>query len=63
VADAAAYDFQVKAESPLIDAAVDPGSVESASLWPQFEYVHPASGRERQKVAALDLGAYEFCGW
>jgi hypothetical protein len=28
---------------------------------PQAE--HPASGHERQKVAALDLGAYEFCGW
>jgi len=61
--DAAAYDFQVKADSPLIDAAVDPGSADSAPLWPQFEYVHPASGRARQKVAALDLGAYEFCGW
>jgi hypothetical protein len=51
------------AESPLIDAAADPGNAESAPLWPQFEYVHPASGRARQRVAALDLGAYEFCGW
>jgi hypothetical protein len=61
--DAAAYDFQPKADSPLIDAAADPGSAEAAPLRPQFEYVHPAAGRERQKVAALDLGAYEFCGW
>jgi hypothetical protein len=61
--NAAGYDFQLTAESPLIDAAADPGNAESAPLWPQFEYVHPASGRARQRVAALDLGAYEFCGW
>ncbi len=61
--DPAAYDFRLLADSPLIDAGADPGSAESVPLWPQFEYVHPASGRARQQVAALDLGAYEFCGW
>ena len=61
--DPAAYDFRLLADSPLIDAGADPGSAESVPLWPQFEYVHPASGRARQRVAALDLGAYEFCGW
>jgi hypothetical protein len=50
-------------DSPLIDLAADPGTAGSESLWPQFEYVHPASGRARQRVAALDVGAYEFCGW
>lgn len=61
--DPAAYDFRLLADSPLIDAGADPGNVDAVPLWPQFEYVHPASGRARQRVAALDLGAYEFCGW
>jgi hypothetical protein len=61
--DPAAFDFRLTADSPLIDAASDPGSAGSVPLWPQFEYVHPAAGRPRQRVGALDLGAYEFCGW
>lgn len=61
--DAAKYDFRLTADSPLIDAAEDPGAADAIQLWPQFEYVHPASGRARQRVAALDTGAYEFCGW
>ncbi len=61
--DPAKYDFRLTADSPLIDGAEDPGSANDVPLWPQFEYVHPASGRARQKVAALDTGAYEFCGW
>ena len=62
-ADPAAYNFQLTTDSPLIDLAADPGTAGSMPLWPQFEYVHPASGRARQRVAALDVGAYEFCGW
>jgi len=61
--DPAAYDFRLLTDSPLIDAAKDPGKAGEVVLWPQFEYVHPASGRKRQKVGSLDLGAYEFCGW
>ena len=61
--DPAAYDFRLLPDSPLIDTGVDPGKVGDISLWPQFEYVHPASGRKRQHVGALDLGAQEFCGW
>jgi hypothetical protein len=61
--DPAAYDFRLTADSPLIDSAEDPGAAAAIQLWPQFEYVHPASGRARQHVAALDTGAYEFCGW
>jgi hypothetical protein len=63
MADPAAYDFRLTSASQLIDAATDPGNADSMPLWPQFEYVHPASGRARQRVGALDLGAYEFCGW
>jgi hypothetical protein len=59
----AEYDFGLKADSPLIDGGEDPGNAGDVALWPQFEYVHPASGRARQRVAALDFGAYEFCGW
>jgi hypothetical protein len=61
--DPGAYDFRPTVDSPLIDAGEDPGSADTVALWPQFEYVHPASGRARQRVAGLDVGAYEFCGW
>lgn len=61
--DPGAFDFRLTRESPLIDAAQDPGAAGSFALWPQFEYVHPASGRARQRVGVLDAGAYEFCGW
>jgi hypothetical protein len=61
--DAPKLDFGLKPDSPLIDAGTDPGSVDGVSLWPEFEYVHPASGRPRQRVAAIDIGAREFCGW
>ena len=61
--DPGAYDFSPTADSPLIDAGEDPGAAGSVTLWPQFEYVHPASGRARQRVGSLDAGAYEFCGW
>lgn len=63
IVDAAGYDFRLTAESALIDTAEDPGSAGEVGLWPQFEYVHPAGGRARQHVGALDSGAYEFCGW
>lgn len=59
----AAYDFRLMPDSPLIDAGDDPGTAGEISLWPQFEYAHPAAGRKRQRVGAIDIGAYEFCGW
>jgi len=61
--DPARLDFGLKADSPLIDAGTDPGSADGVPLWPAYEYVHPASGRPRQRVAAIDIGAREFCGW
>jgi len=61
--DSARLDFGLKADSPLIDAGTDPGSADGVSLWPEYEYVHPATGRPRQRVAAIDIGAREFCGW
>ena len=61
--DSARLDFGLKPDSPLIDAGTDPGSADAVSLWPEYEYVHPATGRPRQRVAAIDIGAREFCGW
>jgi hypothetical protein len=61
--DSARLDFGLKPDSPLIDAGTDPGTVDGVSLWPEYEYVHPATGRPRQRVAAIDIGAREFCGW
>jgi len=61
--DGPQLDFGLKPDSPLIDAGADPGFADGVSLWPEFEYVHPASGRPRQRVAAIDIGAHEFCGW
>ncbi len=61
--DAPQLDFGLMPDSPLIDAGAAPGSADGVSLWPEFEYVHPASGRPRQRVAAIDIGAHEFCGW
>jgi hypothetical protein len=63
IVDAAKYDFRLTEDSPLIDTAADPGTAADVALWPQFEYVHPAGGRARQRVGALDAGALEFCGW
>jgi hypothetical protein len=61
--DSARLDFSLKPDSPLIDAGTDPGTVDGVSLWPEYEYVHSATGRPRQRVAAIDIGAREFCGW
>ena len=61
--DAPRLDFEPLPDSPLIDAGTDPGTVDGVALWPEFEYAHPASGRPRQRVAAIDIGAREFCGW
>jgi hypothetical protein len=63
IVDGPGYDFSLTADSALIDAAEDPGMAGDVRLRPEFEYVHPASGRARQRVGALDTGAYEFCGW
>ena len=61
--DSARLDFGLKPDSPLIDAGTDPGTADGESLWPEYEYVHPATGRPRQRVAMIDVGAREFCGW
>lgn len=58
--DAGSYDYRLLADSPAIDAGVDPGVVEGYSLAPSSQYLHPSNGKSRQPVGAIDVGAYEF---
>lgn len=60
--NARGYDYHLKAGSPAIDKGADPGSDESFSLAPVFQYVHPACAEGRKAVGPWDIGAYEFNG-
>lgn len=58
--DRARYDFRLTAESPAVDAGIDPGSVNSISLLPVAEYLHPTGEAARRVVGAPDAGAFEL---
>lgn len=58
--NAAAYDYQITADSPARGAAATPGTADGFDLTPQYEYQHPLSRREREQDADLDIGAYEY---
>lgn len=59
--DKSKYDYRLKTGSPAIDKGVDPGSADSLSLTPVFQYVHPVDREVRTIVGGkIDLGAYEF---
>lgn len=58
--DAPNFDFRLKASSPLIDRARDPGFAGAFSLIPTAHYVHKAQIQPRPKNGPLDIGAYEF---
>ncbi len=59
--DKSKYDYRLKMGSPAIDKGVDPGSADSFSLVPVFQYVHPADREPRSIVGGkIDLGAYEY---
>jgi MYXO-CTERM domain-containing protein len=59
--DKSKYDYRLQMGSPAIDKGVDPGSADSFSLTPVFQYVHPADREVRSIVGGkIDLGAYEF---
>ncbi|MDA0372533.1 MAG: right-handed parallel beta-helix repeat-containing protein [Planctomycetota bacterium] len=58
--DAPTFDYRPRAESPAIDAGVDPGSVRGVGLLPQIEYAPTASHRIRQLSGTPDVGAFEF---
>lgn len=54
--DPAAWDYRLLPSSPCVDSGVDPGT----DLTPEYEYVHPASGRPRSVVGTIDVGAWEY---
>jgi hypothetical protein len=58
--DVSARDYRLLPESPAVDAGIDPGMIESFSLLPDHEYLHPAGTQARPMSAALDLGAFEY---
>jgi hypothetical protein len=60
--DPRALDFSLMADSAAIDAGTDLASLDPRLPLPLVEYVHPLGGRERLRVSAPDLGAFEFCG-
>ncbi len=58
--DAAGFDYRLQADSPAMDAGVDPGSGAGLSLLPEYEYVHPTRAMPRPVVGVIDIGAYEL---
>jgi hypothetical protein len=60
-ADRANFDYHLTSSSPAVDKGVNPGSIGSYQLAPQFEYVKDAAGRPRSVLGSgLDAGAFEF---
>jgi len=65
--DAASYNYQLTAASPLRDIGlaapvyVDGNGVSHSAI-PTFSYVHPLSSMPRASDGKLDAGAYEFSG-
>jgi hypothetical protein len=59
--NAAAFDYNLLATSPAIDAGVEAGMYGNVSLLPQNRYIHPQLAAARlPNGAALDVGAYEL---
>ncbi len=64
LASESTYDYHLLAGSPCVDKGTAPGTgLNSQSLAPDHEYVHPASTEGRAVAgAAIDIGAYELGG-
>ena len=58
--DKANYDYHLSENSPAVNAGIAPGTAQGMSLWPEYEYVHPANSQTREVVDTLDAGAYEY---
>lgn len=58
----AAYNYQLSAGSPAINAGIGPGIVNGLSLLPVYQYVQPSCGQMRALAGTLDIGAYEYGG-
>jgi hypothetical protein len=55
----AAFNYQLIPTATAIDQGVAPGVYSNFDLTPQYEYVHPLTGRVRAVEWKLDSGAYE----
>lgn len=53
------YDFGFPEHSPLRGRAVEPASIEDASLRPRFQYVHPMRLEPLEQDRALSPGAFQ----
>jgi hypothetical protein len=60
--NAAAYNYQLLAGSPGINAGTTPGTAFGYSLIPAYQYVHPTCGEKRSTVGVVDIGAFEYNG-
>jgi MYXO-CTERM domain-containing protein len=62
LADATSHDYHLLPGSPCAEAGADPGTGDSQSLTPTYQYVHPTSFEKRTTVGTIDIGAYELGG-
>lgn len=59
-ADAASYDYRLRATSVAVNAAPVPVAQLPAAYVPRSEYLHPLGTRVRIDDGALDVGAFEY---
>ncbi len=52
--------YLLTANSPAVNAGIDPGTARGFSLAPQYEFALPHDGIPRPVSGALDAGAYEY---
>ncbi|MEQ8766544.1 MAG: right-handed parallel beta-helix repeat-containing protein [Planctomycetota bacterium] len=56
------FDFRLRADSPAIDAGVDPGTFDGLSLLPEAQYRHESRSSGRSLEGGIDVGAFERGG-
>lgn len=57
--DMAHFNYLLRHSSDAVDAGSNPGTANGYSLKPRYQYVHPASAKERKQIDVIDIGAYE----
>ncbi len=57
--DMAHFNYLLRHGSDAIDAGSNPGTANGYSLKPRYQYIHPASAKERKQIDVIDIGAYE----
>ncbi|MFC1752267.1 LamG-like jellyroll fold domain-containing protein [Thermoproteota archaeon] len=58
--DASGGDYRLKADSPAVDASIDPSGYLSINLFPDLDWDTDIVGAQRPAGAAWDIGPYEF---